>query len=107
MPTPAEVLTIAFNNDPAAIHAVVAHRVPCNQQLADDEFVIVAQNTALRQERYHVGALGLVNAVLESLGQPLVAAQWETTGDGTPPKLVGFAEFGYPVTDNKGSDTDG
>lgn len=102
MPTPAEVLTIAFNNDPAAVHALVANRVPCNQFLADDEFVVVNQTTALPGERYHVGALGLVNAVLASLGQPLVAAQWETTGDGIPPKLVGFVEYTPPVTDNKG-----
>lgn len=39
--TTAEMLTAAYLKDPAAMHALLTNRVPCNQPLADDDFVVV------------------------------------------------------------------
>lgn len=70
MSSVSEVLTAAFARDPAAIHALIVNRVPCNQSLADDPHVVVDANRVL-PGAYTVGAMGLVNAVLPALGLPI------------------------------------
>ena len=87
-------LQTAFISDPNAIHALIANRVPCNQLLADDPFVIVDQPQTLSSGNWQVGALGLVNAVLAANGLPLVAAKFsdDQDSDGRS-KMLGFCEY--------------
>lgn len=89
-----EVLTEAFRKDPNALHALIYNRVPCNEDLANDEFVQVDGTQTLPTPMYQVGALGLINAVLAALNQPLVAVQFtdERDVDGRY-KIVGFCEY--------------
>ena len=68
------MLNQAFLADPAAIHALMCNRVPCNEQLADDPYVIVDCSGVVGIEQPHVGALGLINGVLLALDQPDVVA---------------------------------
>ena len=89
-----EVLTLlnsAFNADPSAMHALIVNRVPCNNELADDPFIMVEASQVLLEESYSVGMLGVLNGVLNALGQPMVAAKFEEI-DGKN-KLVGFCEY--------------
>jgi hypothetical protein len=77
------VLNSAFAADPGAIQALCENRVPCNRLLAEHPSIQVCV------DRYEalVGALGLLNGVLEALGVPLVASQW----DGQ--RMVGFCAY--------------
>lgn len=93
-----EALQAAFSADPNAIHALILNRVPCNQLLADDPFVVVDQTPVLPSGNWQVGAIGLVNAVLAANGLPLVAAKFsdEKDADGRS-KLLGFSEYAPPA----------
>lgn len=89
-----EALQSAFIADQNAIHALIVNRVPCNQFLADDPFVVVDRPPVLAAGNWQVGAIGLVNAVLAANGLSLVAVKFsdEKDSDGRS-KLVGFCEF--------------
>lgn len=89
-----EALQLAFIADPNAIHALIVNRVPCNQFLADDPFVVVYQSLMLPAGNWQVGAIGLVNAVLAANGLPLVAYKFsdEKNADGRS-QLLGFCEY--------------
>lgn len=89
-----DVLNVAFQADANAIHSLICNRVPCNQLLADDQFVQVDTPPVLPEGNFQVGALGLVNAVLAANGLPLVAAKFsdETDSEGRS-KLLGFCEY--------------
>ena len=83
-------LNRAFRADPAAIHALLCNRVPCNVALADDPAVVVEANPVL-DCGWTVSALGLINGVLTELGLPVVASRWgdEVNADGHR-ALLGF-----------------
>lgn len=89
-----EALNIAFQADPNAIHSLICNRVPCNQFLADDQFVVVDTPPVLPEGNFQVGALGLINAVLAANDLPLVAAKFsdEKNSEGQS-KLLGFCEY--------------
>lgn len=89
-----DMLNEAFRRDPNAIHALIVNRVPCNQELADDEFVHVDRSPVLLGNHFQVGTLGVVNAVLASLKLPLVASMFseETDEDGRI-QMIGFCEY--------------
>lgn len=91
--TPVDVLNMAFAADPNAVHTLISNRVPCNQFLADDRFVVVGVCQVLPGEHFQVGAIGLVNAVLSAIGQPLVASQWSEPDSSGHRKLIGFCEY--------------
>ncbi len=89
-------LQSAFEKDPNALHALIVNRVPCNQALADDEFVVVGQPSVLENNNtlFQVGALGLVNAVLAAYHLPLVAIAFDDERDENGRhKVVGFCEY--------------
>jgi hypothetical protein len=89
-----EALNMAFKVDPNAIHSLMCNRVPCNQFLADDQFVQVDVSPVLPDGNFQVGALGLVNAVLAANGLPLVAAKFSDERDSEGrSKLLGFCEY--------------
>lgn len=92
-----ECLNKAFEEDPNAIHALMCNKVPCNVDLADDEFIIVSANRVHYHDDknyFQVGALGLLNGVLEANGLPRVTAKFSDTPslDGRH-KLEGFIEY--------------
>lgn len=89
-----KALNMAFKADPNAIHSLMCNRVPCNQFLADDQFVQVDASPVLPDGNFQVGALGLVNAVLAANGLPLVAAKFSDEKDSEGrAKLLGFCEY--------------
>ncbi len=60
------MLQSAFAADPAAIHALVCNRVPCNGALEAHPHVIVDASPVI-QSTATVGALGLINGMLLAL----------------------------------------
>jgi hypothetical protein len=85
-----ECLNIAFENDPNAVHALIANRVPCNERLADHPTVEVAASN-VEGLHFNVGALGLINGVLVALGLPKVAMVWDHSG--SRHQFTGFKEY--------------
>lgn len=88
-----EAMNNAFKADPSAFYALLCNRVPCNKDLAEDPFMVVERSVVLEGERFNVGALGIINGVLEANGLPAVAAMWEKGEEGSPNKLDGFCEY--------------
>lgn len=97
-----KALQEAFLADPNAIHALMVNRVPCNQKLADDPFVVVDQPPVLQSGNWQVGALGLINAVLAANGLPLVASEFSKECDeGGRHKMIGFCEYVPSIVEEK------
>lgn len=93
-----DCLNAAFVADPAAIHSLVLNRVPCNDALADDPFVIVERVKTLSGKHWSVDAIGLINAVLAANKLPLVVWKFDDTKDAEGRhKLSGFCEYIAPV----------
>lgn len=87
-------LNDALEADPVAVHALISTRVQCNARLADHPTVQVG----ITPTSFEVGALGLLNGVIEVATGKRVAAQWVQTEPGRE-ELVGFIEWeGHPVT---------
>ena len=88
-------LNRAFAADPAAVHALLCNRVPCNLALADDPTIICGDEAVV--PGFTLGAIGLINGVLADLGLPLVASQWSDEADEQGRrKLVGFQSYEPP-----------
>jgi len=98
----AEALNAAFRADPNAVNSLMCTRIPCNQALADDRFVQV-DTSPWPYGHFQVGALGLVNAVLEVNNLPLVAAKFsdELDADGRA-RFLGFCEYVTEATEENG-----
>lgn len=89
-----ECLNAAFAADPAAIHALRVNRVPCNQALADDPFVVIEYCPVLPVGVFQVGAPGLINGVLTASGLSPVAAVFDDVpGEDGTKKMRGFCEY--------------
>ena len=89
-----KVLESAFKADPNAIHALMCNRVPCNQALADDPYIPVDAVPVLSDGCYQIGALGLLNGILEVNGLPKVAMKFSEEVDAKGrAKLLGFCEY--------------
>jgi hypothetical protein len=85
-------LQSAFDADPSAMHALCVNRVPCNQTLADHPQVVVDETPVLARGLFSVGAVGLINGVLDAAGIPWVAGYQlsaELDEDGRR-KMTGF-----------------
>lgn len=88
------VLNSAYAADPAAIHALICNRVPCNLALADHPTIPVETNRVATGETFSVGALGLVNGVLEAICGKRVAVQFSNEKDERGAhRIVGFQEY--------------
>lgn len=95
-----DCLNDAYQRDPAAVQALLINRVPCNQALVEHPQIPVEGFPHGQEppEFFMVGALGLVNGVLQALNQPLVAMQWSTPDPVTHRrKLLGFQEYTAPT----------
>ena len=90
----AKVLNDAYARDPAAIHALLCNRVPCNASLVDDPHVVCEHNGVTSQAHFTVGMLGVINGILTANGLPEVAAQWAISGDSRT--LLGFVDYVPP-----------
>lgn len=87
-----DALNGAFAADPGAMRALMVNHVPCNMALANDPFVVVAEDRNLAGDHFNVGTLGVINGVLAAAGMPLVAARWDMREDG-PNVFAGFMAY--------------
>lgn len=78
-------LNAAVKADPTAITALIQNRVPCNRKLADHQTIQVGVKTS---GEFEVGALGLINGVLEAITLDRVAAMITDAGE-----VVGFCKY--------------
>lgn len=85
------VLNKAFAVDPAAMHAMLCNRIPCNQAMADDPTIVVMPSVV---GGYTLGLMGIVNGMLGELAQPLASACYadEIDPDGSH-WLLGFCRY--------------
>jgi len=83
------VLNRALKADPGAVREVFAHRTPCNKDLAHDPTVQVLQCC---DGDLTVGALGLINGIVEEMtGERVVAIYDDVGGNGF--ELVRFEVY--------------
>lgn len=75
------MLNEAFQRDPAAIHALVVNRVPCNDALANAPHIPVDRVSVPGTDIFEVGFLGMLNAVLKLNDLPMIAGTWTTAPD--------------------------
>lgn len=94
------VLNQAFRKDMNAIHTLIVNGVACNEQLADDEYVVVKKVGPLEGDFYQVTPIGLMNGVLSALGLPLVAVKFSEPDSNGSSKILGFTEYTQPVREN-------
>lgn len=86
-----QVLNSAYEADPAAMHALVCNRVPCNQALADHPTVVAVTNKVAMGESYTVGMIGIINGICAAITGERVAVQFSDTPDEDGcSKIVGF-----------------
>lgn len=78
------VLNSAVAADKVAIADILDYRVSCTESLADHPHIVVLPGHG----SYAVGALGLINGVLTSLGLPRVMAVYNESGE-----LKEFVEY--------------
>ena len=79
-----QALNSAIAADKAAISDIIDYRTACTETLADHPHVVVLPADGV----YAVGALGLINATLTSLGLPRVMAVYNDSGE-----LTEFVEY--------------
>jgi hypothetical protein len=86
-------LNEAFESDPMAMTLLMRNKVECNEAFADHPTIQVAVEE-LDEEKFMVGALGLVNGVLTSAGLPRVAIRLSDDPDENGNcKLLGFCRY--------------
>lgn len=91
-----DCLNRAFSNDPAAIHALICNRVPCNQELAEHPNIPVDINVV--GTGFSVGALGLLNGALDAAGMQKIAIKMSDEKDEFGrAKMLGFCEYSPKV----------
>ena len=85
-------LNAAFAADPNAMYSLICNRVPCNESLANDQFVVVDKPPIISLDCFQVGMMGVINGVLAANGLPLVATAWceDRDAEGRQ-KLIGFS----------------
>ncbi len=91
------VLNQAFQKDKNAVHTLITNSVACNEQLADDEYVVVRKVEPLEGDFYQATTIGLMNGVLSALGLPLVAVKFSEPDNNGFSKVLGFTEYTPPT----------
>jgi hypothetical protein len=88
-----QLLNEAFKADPAAMHALIVNRVPCNKALAEHPLIPVSYNTVLNspETTYYVGMLGIINGILDKVTGNTIFVQCgeDCYGDGFR-RIIGF-----------------
>jgi hypothetical protein len=95
----ATAMTDALNADREGITAIIENRRPTTSELLTLSWPFVVGGTALRPT---IGALGLINGILLSLGANRIAAQYD--GEGQLIRFCPCDDRGRPVleTSTKG-----
>jgi hypothetical protein len=89
-----EILQRAFEADPSAMHALLCNRVPCNDRLSDDPYVIVDKSPVLRGCHFSVGMMGVLNGILVACDLPRVSSKWSADRDAEGrQKMEGFCDY--------------
>ncbi len=92
-------LNHAFRHDPHAMHALMSNRVPTNAALANESMLVVdtapiaLPPDAEDHEVFYLGALGMLNGILEVLTGYRAAIRWT---EANPPIFDGFCLFVPP-----------
>lgn len=92
------ILNEGFKADPGAMHALCSNRVPCNAALALHPSILVGDvptGARPQSELFCVGAIGLLNGVVEALTGERVAQKWT---DEKRPTMLGFCRYQPPET---------
>lgn len=84
------VLNEAMSLDPEAIHALMCNRVPCNTNLMEHPTIGVITAPLGERKAYAVGAMGLLNGVIEGATGIRIMMVWDDT---EPPTFIGFREY--------------
>ena len=85
----ADLLNEALAADPAAIHALIINRVPCNSQLADHQDIVVESN----DHHSFVDMLGILTGICgadHNLLRGAIACRFDPSGHHGMPNLVQF-----------------
>jgi hypothetical protein len=92
----------AFKHQPAALRALLFNRVPCWFP-PEDKSTLVLDSIDPDGTQW-LGALGLVNGVLEALGLPRMAARWSPVPGDCKGKysMTGFQVYEPAVTSEEG-----
>jgi hypothetical protein len=98
-----DLLNEAYEADPAAVHALLCNRVPCNLELAEHPTIVVEENTIAAGHSYTVGMLGVINGIATKLTGQSVASMWADKDDPEYPKLLGFKIY-TPAVANPASE---
>lgn len=82
--TAIEVLNRIHHADPTVLPALIEHRVPCNQAVADDPMVQAGSRSVAPESNdppYEVGFLGILNGIfgIDERGWGHIAANYDTT----------------------------
>ena len=83
--TVVDYLNSIYKADPAAVHALVCNRVPCNRNITEHPHAVVESIKVLPGDTDAIGILGVINGLLTSNGLPRVATEWSNDN-----KFVGF-----------------
>lgn len=87
-----DMLNDAASRDPAAIHALLVNRVPCNEALADHPHIQVDAGKTIPNSS-HVGTLGVINGILSLLNCDKIQAEWRVVGG--QHVFKGFGTYGF------------
>lgn len=83
-------LNEAFEADPVAIHAMICHKMPCNDKLKNHPSIQVDLSSVTDTPYYNVNFMGILNGILDPLINDFVQIKWEEVEDEGRFKIVGF-----------------
>lgn len=100
--TALSVLSEAFKADPAAMHALVCNRVPCNPELADHPTIQVEEtpvyDPTFDTTHCSVGLLGIINGILEPITGQKISTVWKNIdAQNGRPEMTGFSRYTPPL----------
>lgn len=91
-----DILNELFKSDPSAIECLIKNKVTVNKKVADFFFCSKANTTTPKgeEDQYQLGALGLINTILDNINGDKIAAQFDLR-DNT---LIGFGLYDGHIT---------
>ncbi len=96
-----DVLNRLHAADPSVLPTLIAHRVPCNKEVAEDPSIQVGL-IAGKTDQWEVGFLGLINGLygVDARGWGFIAAEYndqhQLTGFSWTPAPKGDTDGGQP-----------
>ena len=74
-----DAMNDAVNRDKVAMITLLRIMIPCNEDLAEDPYIVVGEDKVLGG--YTFGVLGCINGVLGALNVNLIATKWSDEAD--------------------------